>query len=81
MVIGLDSDHILMVGHLQRGVGSVDDRHELQEERPPEHAVVPDVKAGYLEHQHFLVLVVPQSWQCGCKALQKDPDLSRHRLM
>jgi hypothetical protein len=61
MLIGLDSDHALRAGHLQRGVGSVDDRPELQEEKPPEDPVIPDVEADDLECQHFLTLVVPRS--------------------
>jgi hypothetical protein len=58
-LIGLDSDHALGARHLQCGIGSVDDHHELQEERPPKNAVVPDVETGYLKHQHLLALVAP----------------------
>jgi hypothetical protein len=39
----------------------VDECHKLQEERPPEDAVVPDVEALHLERQHLLALVVPYS--------------------
>jgi hypothetical protein len=48
-----------MLWHLQCGIGSVDEHHELQEERPPKNAVVPDVETGYLKHQHLLALVAP----------------------
>jgi hypothetical protein len=67
-LIGFDSDHTIGARHLQCGVGSVDDRHELQEERPLEDAVVPDVKASYLERQCLLTLVVP----CSIGHLQVD---------
>jgi hypothetical protein len=60
-LIGFDSDHALRAKHLQHGIDSVDDRHELQEEWPPEDAVIPDVGAGYLEYQHLLAFIVPRS--------------------
>jgi hypothetical protein len=31
----LDCDHALGAQHLHNGIGSVDDSHEFQEERPP----------------------------------------------
>jgi hypothetical protein len=57
----LYSDHALGTWHFQCGVDSVDNRHKLQEERPPDDVVLPDVKTGYLECQHFLALIVPCS--------------------
>jgi hypothetical protein len=54
---GLDCDHTLGARHLHRGVGSVDNHHEFQEQS--EDAVVPNVEAGHLKHQHPLGLVVP----------------------
>jgi hypothetical protein len=59
MLIDLDSDHALRPRHLQCGVASVDDRHKLQEERPPDDVVLPDVEASHIECQHLLTLVVP----------------------
>jgi hypothetical protein len=59
MLIGLDSDHALGARHLHCGIGSVDDRHKLQEKSPPENAVLPDVEASHLERQHLPALVVP----------------------
>jgi hypothetical protein len=47
--------------HLHRGIGSVDDHHEFQGERPPEDAVVPDVEATHLKRKHVLTLVVSHS--------------------
>jgi hypothetical protein len=61
MLVGLDSDQALGARHLQCGVGSVDDRHKLQEEMPLEYIVVPDVKVGHIKRQHLLALVVPYS--------------------
>jgi hypothetical protein len=46
-LIGLDGDHALGARHLQCGIDSVDDHHKLQEERPPEDAVVPNVEFPY----------------------------------
>jgi hypothetical protein len=48
-----------MLGHLDCYVGSMDDRHELQEERPPKDTIVPDVKTSNLERQHLPTLVLP----------------------
>jgi hypothetical protein len=58
VLTGLDSDHALGVRHLHRGIACVDDRHEFQDERPPDDVVVPDVEAGYLKRKHLLMLVV-----------------------
>jgi hypothetical protein len=61
MLIALDGDYTLWAMHLYGGIGGVDDHHKLQEERPPEDAVVPNVKAGHFERKHLLTLVVPRS--------------------
>jgi hypothetical protein len=58
-LVGLDGDHALGASYLQCDIGSVDDRHKLQEERSLEDTVVPNVKAGHLERQYLLALVVP----------------------
>jgi hypothetical protein len=61
LLVGIDGDHALGDRHLHRGIDNVDDHHKFQEGGPPENAVVPDVKAGYLKRQHLLALVVPYS--------------------
>jgi hypothetical protein len=68
MLVSLDGDHALGARHLQCSIVSVDDCHKLQEERPHEDAVVPVVKAGHLERQYLLSLVVP----CSTRHLQVD---------
>jgi hypothetical protein len=35
LLISLDGDDTIGTRHLHCGVGTVDDRHKLQEERPP----------------------------------------------
>jgi hypothetical protein len=49
MLIGLEGDDALGSRHLDGGIGSVDDHHELKEERPPQDTVVPDVETGHLK--------------------------------
>jgi hypothetical protein len=68
MLVGLDGDHALGARHLQCSIVSVDDCHKLQEERPHDDAVVPDVKAGHLKSQYLLSLVV----SCSTRHLQVD---------
>jgi hypothetical protein len=58
VLVDLDGDHTLEVRHLHRGISSVDDHHESQEEMPLDDVVVPDVEAGYLERQH-ITLIIP----------------------
>jgi hypothetical protein len=67
-LISLDHDHALGARHPNRGIGSVDDHHELQEEQPPEDAVVPDVEAGHLKRNQLLTLIV----SCSIGYLQVD---------
>jgi hypothetical protein len=67
-LISLDRDHALGARHPNRGIGSVDDHHELQEEQPPEDAVVPDVEAGHLKRNQLLTLIV----SCSIGYLQVD---------
>jgi hypothetical protein len=45
----LDGDYALWARHLHSSIGSVDDRHKLQEERPPKDAVVANVKVCSFE--------------------------------
>jgi hypothetical protein len=44
-LIDLDGDDSLRTGHIHGSVDSVDDRHELQEKRTPEDAVLAGVEA------------------------------------
>jgi hypothetical protein len=44
--------------HIDCCVGSMDDCHELQEERTPNDTVVADVKTGNFERQYLPVLVL-----------------------
>jgi hypothetical protein len=60
-LVSLDGYHAHGARHLQRSMVSVDDCHKLQEERPPKDTVVSNVKAGHLERQHLLALIVPYS--------------------
>jgi hypothetical protein len=76
-LVGLDGDHALGATHLQCGIGNVDDRYKLQEERSSEDAVIPDVEAGHLERQYLLALVVP----CSTKHLQVDASDGSGRLL
>jgi hypothetical protein len=57
-LVSLDGDHTLGVGYLHSGIGSVDDRHKLQEEMPPKDEVVTYIEAGNFERQHLFVFVV-----------------------
>jgi hypothetical protein len=52
------------------------DRHELQEERPPNDTVVPDVETGNLECQYLPALVLP----CPTRYLQIDAPYGSGRL-
>jgi hypothetical protein len=46
--------------NLDGGIGSVDDHHELKEERPPQDIVVPDIETSHLKCQHLSALVFPR---------------------
>jgi hypothetical protein len=48
-LIGLDHDDTLRSSHLHGSIGSVDDRHELEEEGPPHDAFVANVEASNFE--------------------------------
>jgi hypothetical protein len=58
LLVSLDCDHALGTRHLHCGIGSVDDCHEIQEERPPQDAIVSDVEAGHLKRQHLSAFVL-----------------------
>jgi hypothetical protein len=59
MLIRFECDYTLRARHLDSYIGSVDDRHKLQEERPPKDTVIPDVETGHFECQHLPALVLP----------------------
>jgi hypothetical protein len=61
-------NNIVWFQHLDGGVGSVDDRHKLQEEMPPQDTVVSDVEAGHFECQHLPALI----FSCPTGHLQVD---------
>jgi hypothetical protein len=44
-LIDLDGDDALRIGHIHGSIDSVDDRHELQEERTSEDVVLASVEA------------------------------------
>jgi hypothetical protein len=57
MMIRLKDGNAFWSRHLDGDVGSVDDRHKLKEERPPQDTIVSDVEAGHFKCQHLPVLI------------------------
>jgi hypothetical protein len=59
MLIRLEGDNTFWSWHLDGGIGSVDGHHELEDERPPQDTIVPDIETGHLKCQHLPTLVFP----------------------
>jgi hypothetical protein len=57
-VIDLNGDDTLQSKHLHGNVGSVNDRHELEEERPPQDEVAVNVEAHNFKCQRLLTHVI-----------------------
>jgi hypothetical protein len=58
-LIRLESDNTLWSWHLDGGICSMEDRHELDEERHPHDTVVLYIETGHLKGQHLLELISP----------------------
>jgi hypothetical protein len=67
-MIGLKDYNAFWSRYLDGGVGSMDDRYKLKEERPPQDTVLSDVKASHFKCQHPPVLV----FSCPAGHLQVD---------